>query len=373
MLIGVPKEVKPSEYRVGLVPHSVQELVVNGHQVFVETEAGAGINCTDEMYEKAGAKVVSNAREVYLQAELIIKVKEPQPSEFSLIKENQILFTYLHLAPNLRLTEALLANKCTAIAYETVTDDHGRLPLLAPMSAVAGRLAIQAGANALEKTRGGRGILLGGIPGVERGTVVVIGGGVVGSNALRMAVGKEAQVVVLDKNIHRLQQLDSEFGAKISTVYATNAAIENWTLEADLIIGAVLIPGHTAPRLIDREILSRMHRNAVMVDVSIDQGGCFATSKPTTHDNPTYVVDGVIHYCVTNMPGAVPRTATFALNNATLPFILKIANQGYKGALLGDKNLLNGLNIHKGMVTYRAVASALNMEYLPPEEALSNF
>lgn len=367
MLIGVPKEVKKGEFRVGMAPNSVFELVAQGHQVIVEKGLGAGIECSDSDYEEAGAVVIDSAKEIYETAEMIVKVKEPQPMECSWLHEGQILFTYLHLAADLEMTKALINSRCTAIAYETVTDSRGALPLLSPMSEVAGRLSIQAGAHALEKNRGGRGVLLGGVPGVEPAQVVVLGGGVVGTNAARMAMGQEARVVVMDKSLRRLQELDYQFGSKISTIYATKAAILKYVLEADLVIGAVLVPGGTAPKLVTREMLPNMRPGSVIVDVAIDQGGCFETSRATTHDEPTYVIDGVVHYCVANMPGAVPRTSTFALNNATLPFILDIANKGVKQALREDPHLLNGLNIYKGRITHPAVARSLGFDYAPAE------
>lgn len=370
MLVGVPKEIKIREYRVGLTPNSVNEVICNGHQVIVEHNAGEGIGFSDDDYRAAGATVVDTAAEVYAAADLIVKVKEPQASEFAMIREGQVLFTYLHLAPDPDQTKALLQSGCVAIAYETVTDSSGGLPLLSPMSQVAGRLSIQVGAHCLEKHQGGRGVLLGGVPGVSPGKVLVIGGGVVGTNAVRMAVGKEARVTVLDRSINRLHQLDAQFGSRIKTLYSTQAAIEKAIMSADLVVGAVLIPGHAAPRLISKELLSKMRPGSVLVDVAIDQGGCFESSRPTTHDEPTYTVDGVVHYCVTNMPGAVPRTSTFALNNATLPFVIALANKGFKRALEEDPHLLNGLNICRGQLTYQAVATDLNLSYTPAIEAL---
>lgn len=370
MKIGVPKEVKSEEYRVGLTPFSVDELVLNGHEVFVETNAGSAINFTDELYREAGATILSSAKEVYEIAEMIVKVKEPQPSEYDLLREGQILFTYLHLAPDPKQTEALIKSKCIAIAYETVTAANGSLPLLMPMSQVAGRLAVQAGATHLEKPHGGCGLLLGGVPGVYPGKVVVIGGGVVGTNAIRMAMGKEAQVSVIDKSLERLRQLDLQFGGRLNTVYSTAASIYEQVVSADLVIGAVLVPGKAAPKLVTKDMIKNMKEGTVVVDVAIDQGGCIETAKPTTHGKPTYLVDGVVHYCVANMPGAVPRTSTLALNNATLPFTLAIANKGYKKALLDDPHLLNGLNVCKGHVTYEAVAHDLHLPYLSAREAL---
>ncbi len=370
MLVGVPKEIKTHEYRVGLTPNSASELIAHGHQVVVEHNCAEGIGFTDEDYRAIGAKVVETAAEVFKCADMIVKVKEPQASEFSLLREGQILFTYLHLAPDPEQTKALLNSGCIAIAYETVTDAYGGLPLLSPMSQVAGRLAIQVGSHCLEKAQGGRGVLLGGVPGVSSGKVVVIGGGVVGVNSVRMAVGKEARVTVIDKSVSRLQELDAQFGGRIKTLYSTRATIEKAIMSADLVVGAVLVPGHAAPRLVGREILSKMHPGSVLVDVAIDQGGCFETSRPTTHQDPTYVVDGVVHYCVTNMPGAVPRTSSFALNNATLPFVLALANKNYSRALEEDLHLMAGLNVCEGKLTYQAVAINLNLNYTPAQEAL---
>ncbi|MHB1946769.1 MAG: alanine dehydrogenase [Gammaproteobacteria bacterium] len=367
MLIGVPKEIKNNEYRVGLVPSSVRELVSHGHQVMVQHGAGAGIGFDDAAYEQVGATIAQTAEEVFQAAEMIIKVKEPQAQECKMLRENQVLFTYLHLAPDPEQARLLQASGCIAIAYETVTSKSGGLPLLAPMSEVAGRMSIQAGATSLEITNGGSGILLGGVPGVAPAKVVVLGGGVVGTNAVRMAMGMGARVVVIDKSLERLNHLDLQFGSKIMTIYSTTDAIERHVATADLIIGAVLVPGGSAPKLITRKMLSSMRPGSVMVDVSIDQGGCFETSRPTTHQNPTYVVDGVVHYCVSNMPGAVPRTSTFALNNATLPFVLALANNGHKKAMRQDPHLLNGLNVYKGRLTYKAVANALQQEYTPAE------
>lgn len=372
MLIGVPKEIKNHEYRVGMVPGSVRELVRLGHQVIVQTQAGAGIGVSDQDYQAAGAKIVNQAEDIFNQAELIVKVKEPQPEECKRLNNGQVLFTYLHLAPDPLQTELLLASRATAIAYETVTDDHGGLPLLSPMSEVAGRMSIQAGAHSLEKAQGGSGVLLGGVPGVASANVVVIGGGVVGTNAIRMAMGMEANVTVLDRSLKRLKELDFQFGAKLNTIYATHDELERYVLDADLVIGAVLVPGAAAPKLVTREMLRKMRPGSVVVDVAIDQGGCFETSRPTTHTEPTYVEEGVVHYCVTNMPGAVARTATFALNNATLPFIIALANKGYQRALREDKHLLEGLNVHHGKLTHAAVASALNREHIPALEALAD-
>ena len=371
MLIGVPKEIKNHEYRVGLVPSSVRELVANGHQVIVEHNAGAGIGFDDSVYENAGATVVKTAAEVFQVADMIIKVKEPQLSECKLLRENQVLFTYLHLAPDPAQAKLLQESGCVAIAYETVTNKNGGLPLLAPMSEVAGRMSIQAGATSLEIANGGSGILLGGVPGVAPAKVVILGGGVVGTNAVRMAMGLGANVVVIDKSLERLYHLDLQFGSKINTIYSTTDAIERHIAKADLVVGAVLVPGGSAPRLVTRDMLKQMRPGSVLVDVSIDQGGCFETSRPTTHQEPTYNVDGIVHYCVSNMPGAVPRTSTFALNNATLPFALALANYGYKQAMRQDPHLLNGLNVAHGRITHKAVASALKQEYTSAETTIA--
>ncbi len=370
MLIGVPKEIKNHEYRVGLVPGSVRELVANGHQVIMEHNAGLGIGYDDHAYEQAGARIGKTAAEVFETADMIIKVKEPQTQECKMLRENQVLFTYLHLAPDPEQAKLLQASGCVAIAYETVTNKTGGLPLLAPMSEVAGRMSIQAGATSLEISNGGSGILLGGIPGVAPAKVVVLGGGVVGTNAVRMAMGLGAYVVVIDKSLERLNHLDLQFGSKITTIYSTTDAIEHHTSRADLVVGAVLVPGGSAPRLVTRNMLKNMRAGSVLVDVSIDQGGCFETSRPTTHQDPTYVVDGVVHYCVSNMPGAVPRTSTFGLNNATLPFALALANLGYKEAMKRDPHLLNGLNVCQGKITHKAVAAALQQEYAAAEKVI---
>lgn len=370
MRIGVPTEIKVHEYRVGLTPAGVRELIAHGHQVLVQTRAGHGAGFDDAAYQGAGAEIVDSAEEVFARADMIIKVKEPQPEECRMLREGQLLFTYLHLAPDPRQTELLLASGAVAIAYETVTDARGGLPLLAPMSEVAGRMAIQAGAHALEKAQGGRGVLLGGVPGVAPGKVVIIGGGVVGINAARMALGLGAQVIVLDKNIERLKTLDELYGPRLHTVYATKDTLETYLAQADLVIGAVLIPGAAAPKLVTRQMLQSMQRGAVVVDVAIDQGGCFETSRPTTHDQPTYVVDDIVHYCVANMPGAVAHTSTYALTNATLPYAIELADKGYRQALLDDPHLRRGLNIHRGRVTCEAVARDLGYDYLPAEEAL---
>lgn len=371
MLVGVPKEIKSQENRVGLVPSSVREIIRAGASVIVEKNAGLGIGITDEDYRNAGADIVDTADEIFARAELIVKVKEPQPIECKRLREGQTLFTYLHLAPDPQQTRLLKESGVTAIAYETVTQNDGGLPLLTPMSQVAGRMSIQAGAHCLEMAQGGSGVLLGGVPGVASAKVVVIGGGVVGTNAVRMAMGMEAHVTVLDRSLSRLRELDFQFGSKLNTIYATEDAIERYVTRADLVIGAVLVPGAAAPKLVTKAMLKDMRPGSVVVDVAIDQGGCFETSHPTTHQEPTYVVDNVVHYCVANMPGAVPRTSTFALNNATLPFIISLVTKGVKLALLSDGHLLNGLNVHKGMITYEAVARDLGYDYVTATDALS--
>jgi alanine dehydrogenase len=370
MRVGVPKEIKQHEYRVGLTPGSVREYVAAGHQVLVETGAGAGIGADDETYRKAGAAIAASAAEVFASADMIVKVKEPQPSEWVQLREGQILFTYLHLAPDPDQARGLLASGCTAVAYETVTDAKGGLPLLAPMSEVAGRLSIEAAGAALQRHAGGRGLLLGGVPGVQPARVVVIGGGVVGTHAARMAAGLGAEVTALDRSLPRLRELDEMFAGRVRTRYSTIADLESEVFEADVVIGAVLIPGASAPKLVTRDMLKHMKRGAVVVDVAIDQGGCFETSRPTTHANPTYEVDGIVHYCVANMPGAVPLTSSHALNNATLPFGLALANRGLE-AILDDPHLRAGLNIHRGRVTYKAVADSLGLPFVTPEEALA--
>jgi alanine dehydrogenase len=370
MIVGIPKEIKTEEYRVGLTPYNAGELVRNGHEVLVESNAGALIGFTDDLYLQQGVKIVDSAEAVFAQAEMIVKVKEPQQSEFKYLREDQILFTYLHLAPDPEQAAALVDSGCIAIAYETVTCGRGGLPLLAPMSQVAGRLSVQVGATALQKTHGGSGVLLGGVPGVCPGNVVIIGGGVVGTNAIRMAIGKEAKVTVLEKSLHRLQELDLQFGGLLNTLYASKANIEEYVSNADLVIGAVLIPGASAPRLVTRSLMAKMRPGSVLVDVAIDQGGCFETSKPTTHAEPTYLVDDVVHYCVANMPGAVPRTSTLALNNATLPFVHNLTSKGLRQALLEDKNLLNGLNVYKGKIVCKEVAEALGMPWENPIELI---
>ncbi|MDF3034309.1 MAG: alanine dehydrogenase [Alphaproteobacteria bacterium] len=370
MKIGVPKEVKNHEYRVGLTPASARELTRLGHEVIIETNGGRGAGFEDESYRVAGARIVSTAEDVFSQAEMIIKVKEPQPQECQLLRSGQMIFTYLHLAPDPVQAEGLINAGCIAIAYETVTDAYGRLPLLAPMSEVAGRMSIQAGAHFLEKGQGGSGVLLGGVASVAPGKVVVLGGGFAGANAARMAVGLGAQVVILDRNLHRLKELDLEFGGRVQTIYSTTDAIDHYVVDADLVIGAILIAGAAAPRLVTREMIRRMRPGSVLVDLAIDQGGCFETSRPTTHADPIYVVDNIIHYCVTNMPGGVARTSTVALNNVTLPFILSLAEKGYRKAFEDDIHLRNGLNIFEGKVTYEAVARDLGKEFVDPAKLL---
>jgi alanine dehydrogenase len=371
MLVGVPKEVKTHEYRVGLVPGSVRELVHHGHEVTVETGAGAGIGFEDAAYERAGARIAKNADEVFGSADMVVKVKEPQPAEIKRLRKGQVLFTYLHLAADKAQTEGLMRSGATCIAYETVTDARGGLPLLAPMSEVAGRMAVQVGAHCLEKEQGGKGVLLGGVPGVRAAKVVVIGGGVSGTNAARMAMGLEAYVTVIDKSLPRLYELDMQFGSQLHTLYSTVENIEKEVVEADLVIGAVLVPGAAAPKLVTREMVRRMQPGSVLVDIAIDQGGCSETSRPTTHADPTYVEEGVIHYCVTNMPGAVARTSTFALNNATLPFVLALADKGWRKALADNPHLRAGLNVHAGAITYEAVARDLGLPYAAAEQAIA--
>lgn len=365
MKIGVPKEIKNHEYRVGMTPGLVREATAAGHTVLVQTAAGAGIGCSDEDYRQAGATLMGRAAEVFAQADMIVKVKEPQPQECALLRPGQVLFTYLHLAPDPEQASALMASGCTAIAYETITDDRGGLPLLAPMSEVAGRMSIQVGALSLQKAMGGRGVLLGGVPGVAPGQVSILGGGVVGTQAARMAVGMGAQVRILDRSIKRLRELDDLFQGRVITEYASLHATEEAILEADLVIGAVLVPGASAPKLVRREHLARMRPGAVLVDVSIDQGGCFETSHATTHQDPTYVVDGIVHYCVANMPGAVARTSTFALNHATMPFLMALANQGWENACRDNRHLAAGVNVHQGKITCEAVANSLGVAYTP--------
>ncbi len=372
MKIGVPKEIKTLEFRVGMTPAGVRELTHDGHEVIVETNAGGGIEMSDEDYIAAGARVVDSAEEVFTEAEMIIKVKEPQLNECKMLSDGQVLFTYLHLAADPKQAKALLDSGCTAIAYETVTSNGQGLPLLTPMSEVAGRLSIQCGAYALQKANGGRGVLLGGVPGVEPGHVLVVGGGVAGVAAADMAVGLGAQVTVLDRSIPRLRYIDDIFGGRVHTIYSTKAEVDRLVPQSDLVVGSVLIPGASAPKLVSEQNIIDMGRGAVVVDISIDQGGCFETSRPTTHADPTYVEHDVVHYCVTNMPGAVPRTSTLALTNATLPFALKLANKGWRQALRDDEHLANGLNIHAGHVTYRAVADDLGHPYLSAKEAIES-
>ncbi len=369
MLIGVPTEIKNSEYRVGLTPDSVHELVSHGHTVYIQHNAGARIGFYDTDYQAVGAEILPDAQAIFDQSEMIVKVKEPQPDECRMLKANQLLFTYLHLAPDPQQTQLLMDSGCSAIAYETVTDQHGHLPLLTPMSEVAGRLSVQAGAACLECHAGGSGILLGGVPGTKPANVVVIGGGVVGLNAIKIALGMQANVTVLDNSLPRLRELNDLFGAELRTLYSNKANLQSAVSNADLVIGAVLIPGAAAPKLITHEHLQSMRAGSVLVDVAIDQGGCFETSHATTHQQPTYEIDGVIHYCVANMPGAVSKTATKALNNATLPFVVKLANQG-RQALINDPHLRNGLNVHQGQITCQAVSNALNLSYVDPLEAL---
>ncbi|MCP4996705.1 MAG: alanine dehydrogenase [Gammaproteobacteria bacterium] len=365
MLVGLPKEIKNNEFRVGLTPAGVRELVMAGHQVLVQASAGTGVGWSDELYQASGASIAADAAEVFERAEMIVKVKEPQPNECKMLRKGQVLFTYLHLAPDPDQAALLKASGVTAIAYETVTDEHGALPLLTPMSEVAGRMSIQAGALCLEKSHGGAGLLLGGVPGVAPADVVILGGGVVGTNALRMAIGLGANVTVLDRSLPRLTQLDDLYGGRITTLYSTSETVERSVLDADLVVGAVLIQGAAAPKLVSREMLGDMQAGSVLVDVAIDQGGCFETSKPTTHAAPTYIIDDVVHYCVANMPGAVARTSTLALTNATLPFVLTLANKEYRQALLDDHHLLAGLNVHQGHFTHEAVARDLGYDYVP--------
>ncbi len=365
MQVGVPKEVKTHEYRVGLTPTSVRELIAHGHRVAVETGAGAGIGAADSAYEKAGARIVAD---VFPECELVVKVKEPQPAERRKLRASQILFTYLHLAPDRAQTEDLMKSGAVCIAYETVTRPGGGLPLLTPMSEVAGRMSVHVGAAALEKERGGMGILLGGVPGVPPAKIAILGAGVAGSSAARIAVGTGARVYVLDRSLEVLRHIESEFGARVVTVYSSRDAVEQHVESADLVIGAVLVPGAAAPKLVSRELVRRMKPGAVIVDIAIDQGGCFETSRPTTHADPTYVEEGVVHYCVTNMPGAVPRTSTYALNNATLPFVLAIADKGWQRALADDAHLRQGLNVAQGRVVHPEVAAALGFPHVPAEQ-----
>ena len=367
MRIGVPKEIKVLENRVGLTPGSVRELALHDHAVVVEHNAGQGIGVDDDAYVRAGAEIVATAAEVFRNADLIVKVKEPQAVERRMLREGQVLFTYLHLAPDPEQAKDLVESKAICIAYETVTSSSGGLPLLAPMSEVAGRMAVQAGAYYLEKPHGGLGVLLGGVPGVAPAKVIILGGGVVGSHACDIALGMGAEVFVLDRSVDVLRSLWRQFGRSLNTIYSTSDAVERHVTMADLVIGGVLIPGASAPKLVSREMVSKMKPGSVVVDVAIDQGGCFETSHPTTHADPVYVVDGVTHYCVANMPGAVPRTSTFALNNATLPFVLALADKGWKHALATDPHLKNGLNVAAGRVTCKPVADALGYKYAAPE------
>ena len=372
MRIGVPKEIKDQESRVGLVPSSVRELVHNGHRVMIETNAGHAIGLDDQDYAAAGATIAATPEEIFAGAELVVKVKEPEAGERAQLRQGQVLFTYLHLAADAEQTAELVNSGVTAIAYETVTDSRGRLPLLAPMSEVAGRMSIQAGAHCLERAQGGRGVLLGGVPGVTAADVLILGGGVVGTNAARMAMGMEARVTVIDKSLARLAELDLQFGAMLNTIFATVEAIESHVRGSDLVVCAALVPGAEAPKLISREDVRAMRRGAVIVDVSIDQGGISETSRPTTHSEPTYIDEEVVHYCVTNMPGAVARTSTFALNNATLPYVLDIANKGWRQALVDDPGFALGLNVDSGHVTHPAVAEDLGYDYLTPAEAIGD-
>ena len=370
MKIGVPKEIKPQENRIGLTPDSVKILISNGHEVLVENNGGFEAGFYNNQYKKVGAKIIDRAEDIFNDSDIIVKVKEPLSGEVNMIKENQIVFTYLHLAAAKDLTEGLIKSKSVCIAYETVTDNNGRLPLLAPMSAVAGRMSVQAGAHCLEKNQKGRGLLLGGAPGVEGGTVVILGGGVVGENAAIIATGMKAKVHIVDKSEVRLKQLTEMFGDKIIPQQSDKIDLKKLISEADLLVGGVLIPGAEAPKLVTKDMLKLMKRGSVIVDVAIDQGGCVETSKPTTHADPTYIVDDVVHYCVANMPGGVPRTSTIALNKATLPFLNKLATKGYQKALKDDNNFLEGLNVCKGNVTYKAVADVFGHSFVSPSEAI---
>ena len=363
MRIGVPKEVKILEHRVGILPAGVRELTNDGHAVFVESNAGIGVGVSDDDYRTAGALVLGTAKEVFETAQLIVKVKEPQQEEYKMLRSDHVLFTYLHLAADPELARALVQIGITAIAYETVTANDGSLPLLVPMSEVAGRLSVQAGANALLKVNGGRGVLLGGVPGVPPAKVLVVGGGVAGSHAIEMAVGLGADVTVVDRSVPQLKRIDALYGGRVRTVFSTKHAIDSLITEADLVIGAILVTGAATPKLITEEHVKRMQHGAVVVDISIDQGGCFETSRPTTHSEPTYVVDGVVHYCVTNMPGAVPRTSTFALTNVTLPFVKQLANLGWREALGRDPHFAQGLNVHDGCINHKAIACELKCQY----------
>ena len=372
MRIGVPKEIKPQETRIGLTPASIKILTSKGHKVLVENNGGFESGFYNDQYKKVGAIIVDKAEDIFNDSEIIVKVKEPLSSEVAMIRENQIIFTYLHLAAAKELTEGLIKSKSVCIAYETVTDNNGRLPLLAPMSAVAGRMSVQAGAHSLEKTQKGRGLLLGGAPGVDPATVVILGGGVVGENAALIATGMKAKVYIVDKSSQRLEELKKIFGDTIIPIQSDKTDLRKLISECDLLIGGVLIPGAEAPKLVTKDMLKIMRRGSVIVDVAIDQGGCVETSKPTTHANPTYIVENVVHYCVANMPGGVPRTSTLALNNATLPYLVELADKGYEKALKEDKNFLAGLNVFKGQVTYKAVADAFGHKYVSSSEALTN-
>jgi alanine dehydrogenase len=367
MIIGVPKEIKLQEHRIGLTPDSVKILTDKGHEVLVQNNGGFEAGFTNEDYKNSSAKIIDKAEDIFKEAELIVKVKEPQMNEVAMIRENQIIYTYLHLAAAKELTEGLVKSKAVCIAYETVTDDNGRLPLLAPMSAVAGRMSIQAGAHSLEKNQKGRGLLLGGAPGVEPAKVVILGGGVVGENAAIIATGMRGKVYVVDKSEKRLKELHEIFGDKIVPSQSDKIDLKKLISDCDLLIGGVLVPGAEAPKLVTKEMIKSMKRGSVIVDVAIDQGGCVETSKPTTHAEPTYIVDEVVHYCVANMPGGVPRTSTMALNKATLPMLIKLADQGYEKTLKENKNYLAGLNVFKGQITYKGVADAFNLKYSPPE------
>ena len=372
MIIGVPKEIKLQEHRIGLTPESVNILIKGGHKVLVENDGGSEAGFTNEDYKNAGAIIVNYPKEIFEKSDIIVKVKEPQKSEVKMIKENQIIFTYLHLAAAKDLTQGLVNSKSVCIAYETVTDKDGKLPLLAPMSAVAGRMSIQAGAHSLEKNQKGRGLLLGGAPGVEPANIVILGGGVVGENAAVIATGMKGNVFIIDKSEERLKELKKKFGDTIHTIDSNKTDLKKLISKCDLLIGGVLIPGAEAPKLVTKDMIKLMKKGSVIVDVAIDQGGCIETSKPTTHANPTYIVDGIVHYCVANMLGGVPRTSTIALNKATLPLLKKLADQGYVKTLLENKNYLNGLNIYKGKVTCKGVAEALNLEYFPPEKVINS-
>ena len=372
MLIGVPKEIKQQEHRIGLTPESVKALTIKGHQVLVENNGGFEAGFSNEDYKNAGAQIENKASEIFKSSDLIVKVKEPQKKEIDMIRENQIIYTYFHLAAAKSLTDGLIKSKSICIAYETVTDENGKLPLLAPMSAVAGRMSIQAGAHSLEKNQKGRGLLLGGAPGVASANVVILGGGVVGENAALIATGMRAKVFIVDKSSKRLKELSEMFGDKINPILSDEADLKKLVRNCDLLIGGVLIPGAEAPKLVTKNMIKLMKRGSVVVDVAIDQGGCIETSKPTTHDNPTYIVDEVVHYCVANMPGGVPRTSTMALNNATLPLLIKIADQGCEKTLKNSNNYLAGLNVYKGSVTYKGVADAFGLKYTPPEKVIKN-